>query len=178
MNNETDALIVVDFQNDFAHPEGSLYVTDAEQCVQVINQWLELFRQMKAKSYLTRDWHPEKHISFKTWPVHCVQNTWGARFYEGILYEFATLIVNKGEDIDQEQYSGFPALKQVLPETVENLIVCGLATDYCVKATVLDAVKAGYNVRVISDGIQGVNINPLDGANAILEMEKAGAEII
>lgn len=178
-----DALVVVDVQNDFAHPDGSLYVPGAMEAIPTIVEWLKKFEKKQLPIFLTMDWHPTRHISFDTWPEHCVQSTWGAEIHEALLdIGLVYKTVFKGVDPNEDQYSGFaPAngLGQKLNEhEVKRIFVVGLATDYCVKATVLDGLDNGFEVVVVSDGIAGVNVNPGDVSQAIKEMEDAGAVIL
>ncbi|MDR1832077.1 MAG: bifunctional nicotinamidase/pyrazinamidase [Fusobacteriaceae bacterium] len=185
------ALIVVDVQNDFC-AGGSLAVPDAEAILPVVNREIERFRKdLDAYVVFTKDWHPAAHSSFTTnspegiWPPHCVQGTVGAEIHPGVIGE-ADVVILKGEHPEVDSYSAFfdnnKAWKTGLDEwlrsrQVETLYVLGLATDYCVKFTVLDALSLGYDVRLIADGCRGVNVRPSDSADAIREMKAAGAVI-
>lgn len=179
INNKTDALIIVDVQNDFC-PGGALAVPEGDKIVPVINQLIQKFD----KVYTTQDWHPEDHISFKKqggiWPPHCVANTKGADFHPGLKVENAIHIF-KGTDKNKEAYSGFQGtdLSGKLKENgIRRIFITGLATDYCVKATALDGLKQGFEVVVISDAIKGVDVNPDDSKKALQEMKDAGVFII
>ncbi|MEM0053219.1 MAG: bifunctional nicotinamidase/pyrazinamidase [Nitrososphaeria archaeon] len=181
---EKDALIIVDVQNDFC-PGGALAVPEGDQIVPIINKYIEKFVSKNAIVVATRDWHPKNHVSFKEyggiWPVHCVQNTWGAEFHQMLRLPKNVIIISKAFESEVEAYSGFQRteLDKILKEKgVKHLFVSGLATDYCVKATVLDALKLGYEVYVLVDAIKGVNVRPTDSEDAINEMIKAGAKLL
>ncbi len=178
------ALIIVDVQNDFC-PGGALAVNDGDRVVDPIN---ELSHQFEAEGYpvvFTRDWHPENHISFKVnggqWPIHCVAGTIGAQFHKDLYFPPVSILVSKATESHQEAYSGFQGtglsswLKKI---GVEELWVAGLATDYCVKNTVLDAIKLGFSVKVLKKAIRAVNVSPNDGEQSINEMILNGAEMI
>jgi nicotinamidase/pyrazinamidase len=186
-----DALLIVDFQNDFT-PGGALPVNEGDRIAEPVNALAERFDLVIA----TRDWHPEEHGSFKgvevdpdrwdgtdppgIWPVHCVQDTEGAELHPALARASVDVIVDKGQSPDSQGYSGFQAtdLARLLRERgVNRLYVTGLATDYCVKNTVLDAVKEGFEVTVIEDAVRGVDVNEGDSARALEEMRRAGAEV-
>ena len=178
------ALIVVDVQNDFC-PGGSLAVQDGDQVVAPLNDMIKEFLDRGEPVFKTRDWHSAKTKHFAnyggTWPVHCVQGTRGAEFHPELSNDPRISIVSKGMDESADGYSGFDGthLAQVLREqNVEEVWVGGLATDYCVKQTVLDALKEGFRVKALSDAMRPVNVNPSDGEQAINEMREAGAEIV
>ena len=135
--------------------------------------------------FKTRDWHPAKTKHFAAyggiWPVHCVQGTRGAEFHPDLLDDPRITIISKGFDERADGYSGFDGtqLAQLLrDEAVEEVWVGGLATDYCVKQTVLDARRQGFDVKALADAMRAVNVNPKDGTKAIEEMKNAGAEIV
>lgn len=174
-----DALVVVDLQSDFC-PGGALAVPDGDKIVPVINRLIPKFE----KVFTTQDWHPVDHISFKaqggTWPPHCVVGTSGADFHPDLKVEGA-IRIHKGEESDREAYSGFQGTDledRLKDEGVKRIFICGLATDYCVKATVLDGIKSGFEVAVVADAVKGVEVKPGDSAAAIESMEDAGATII
>src|SRR2546423_15403331 len=175
-----DALIVVDVQNDFC-PGGSLAVPDGDAVVEPIN---ELAR--KAPLVIaTRDWHPPDHRSFAEqggpWPIHCVRDTPGAQLHAGIDASPITAIVDKGRDRYREGYSGFEAtdLEQLLrARDVDTVHVAGLALDYCVKATALDARRAGFDVVVHRDATRAVEVQPGDGDRAVSELLAAGVRVV
>jgi len=135
--------------------------------------------------FKTRDWHPARTRHFRAfggdWPIHCVQETPGAEFHPDLLDDPRITIISKGIDENADGYSGFDGtnLAQVLrEEDVQEVFVGGLATDYCVKHTVLDARREGFEVKALADAMRAVNLNPDDGARAVAEMRKAGAEIV
>ena len=189
---EKVALVVVDVQNDFADPDGSLYVTDGEEVVPVINAEIAKARAAGATVVYTQDWHPSDTPHFAKdggiWPVHCVQGTKGAEFYPGLKVEGP--VVRKGTG-GEDGYSGFTVrdpetgeegateLEPLLREKgIDRVVVVGLATDYCVKATALDSTTKGFATAVLTDAIRAVDLEPGDGEKAIAEMEAAGAEIV
>nr|CRH04610.1 Pyrazinamidase/nicotinamidase [Candidatus Magnetococcus massalia] len=176
-----DALIIVDVQNDFC-PGGALAVPDGDAVVPVINRWQQKMRAGGGVIIASRDWHPEDHVSFQElWPVHCVQGRSGAAFHPELQLGDEVLIVSKGEYPQLDSYSAFgaEALHPALQEKgVERLWVCGLALDYCVKATALDGVKAGFEVNLLESATRAVNIQPDDGAEAIKELLQAGVQIV
>lgn len=178
------ALIVVDVQNDFC-PGGSLAVTEGNEVVKPLNELMKEFLDRGEPVYKTRDWHPEKTKHFAiyggTWPIHCVQNTRGAEFHPDLLDDPRITVISKGFDERADGYSGFDGtqLAQLLrDEGVNEVWVGGLATDYCVKQTVIDGVRNGFKVKALADAMRPVNVNPEDGAKAIGEMKDAGAEIV
>jgi nicotinamidase/pyrazinamidase len=173
----TDALIVVDVQRDFC-PGGALPVPEGDQVVPAINRILGLGDWL---AVATRDWHPQDHCSFQPqgglWPVHCVAGTAGAAFHPGLEAMKLRRIISKATSRDTEAYSGFQGtgLTGLLKgQGIQRVCVCGLATDYCVKATALDARQAGLGVIVLEDAIRGVEIHPGDCARGLAEMTAAG----
>ena len=183
-----DALILVDVQNDFC-AGGSLAVKDADQIVPVLNRYLDQFSKAGAPIFATRDWHPEKTTHFNSgggpWPPHCIQGSRGAEFHPDLKLPADTVIVSAGMGPDEDGYSGFlgvddrgVTLVDLLRQRgVERIFVGGLATDYCVKHTVLDGLKEGFKVVLLTDSTRGVNLNPGDSERAIAEMAQAGAEV-
>jgi len=181
------ALIVVDVQNDFC-PDGALPVPTGDEIVPVINELTEKgnFDLIVA----TLDWHPENHCSFiengGQWPRHCVQNTLGAAFHPRLKVDKNWVIVKKAFLPEKDAYSGFEGkdglgrdLAKILKiHQIEKIVVVGLATEYCVKATALEGVKYGFEVEVIKKGIRAVNVRPNDEEKAIKEMKEAGIKII
>jgi nicotinamidase/pyrazinamidase len=176
----SDALIVVDVQNDFC-PDGALAVADGDAVVPVINGVLGKFETIA----FTRDWHPADHCSFSdeprfadgSWPVHCLRDTPGAAFHPDLRVPEDARIVDKATAIEPDAYSGFDGtdLADWLRERgVQRVFVCGLATDYCVKATALDAVRAGFDTVVITDACRAVDNPPGTGDAALRELESAG----
>lgn len=178
---DNSALIVVDVQNDFC-PGGALSVPEGDMVVPVLNICIKKFIEKGLPVYFTRDWHPENHTSFKSrggiWPPHCVQNTDGARFHTGLLIPHEATIISKGTDPGRDAYSGFQGTdlhSQLKKRDIKRLFVGGLATDYCVKSTVLDGLKAGFEVILLSDASKGVDVKPGDSQRAIDEMLREGA---
>lgn len=183
-NEKKKALIVVDVQNDFC-PGGSLAVADGNEVVAPLNELIEEFLDRGEPVFKTRDWHPASAKHFKihggVWPVHCVQDTSGAEFHADLADDSRITIISKGVAEDADGYSAFDGtqLAQLLRDQgVEELWVGGLATDYCVKHTVLDARREGFEVKALADAMRPVNLRPNDGAEAIAEMRAAGAEIV
>jgi nicotinamidase/pyrazinamidase len=181
-----DALIIVDVQNDFC-PGGSLAVAGGDEVVPVLNRAIGKFAKSGSPVFATRDWHPEKTSHFKiyggVWPVHCVQGTAGAKFHADLKLGKDVVVVSKGISPDEDGYSGFQAtdaagtrLAELLRrQGIERIFVGGLATDYCVKHTVLDGLMEGFKVMLLADAIRAVDLNPRDGEIAINEMVRAGA---
>ena len=183
-NNHKKALIVVDVQNDFC-PGGSLAVAHGDEVVAPLNKLISEFLDRGDPVFKTRDWHPAKTKHFAlyggTWPIHCVEGTHGAEFHQDLSDDPRVTIVSKGMDESADGYSGFDGtnLAQLLrEEDVREVWVGGLATDYCVKHTVIDALQEGFQVKALADAMRAVNVNPDDGAKAIAEMRDAGAEIV
>jgi len=179
---EDDALVIVDTQKDFC-PGGALPVPEGDTVIPVLNEYIMIFREAHTTIYATRDWHPSNHISFKeqggTWPAHCIQNTKGAEFHPDLRLPKGTVIISKATDPDKEAYSGFDSTnleKELRLKKVKRVFIGGLATDYCVKSTVLDAVKLGFETVLLEDAVRGVNVNPGDSEKATREMLAAGAK--
>lgn len=181
--NNDDALIVVDVQNDFC-PGGALAVSEGDRIVPGINTLLPRF----GTRVFTRDWHPADHCSFsdnprfvdKSWPPHCVAESLGAKFHPALEIPKDAIVIDKGTDTAKEAYSGFDetSLADVLrARHVVRVFVCGLATDYCVKATALDANKDGFETIVIEDLCRGVNIPTGSADAAINDMKQAGVQV-
>jgi len=177
---ERDALLVVDPQNDFC-PGGALAVPEGDQIFDNVNRLLPRFGHVLA----TQDWHPAKHSSFQPqggpWPVHCVQGSHGAAFHTWLHPERIQQVIQKGVDVGTDGYSGFAgtALATRLRDLgVERVVLCGLATDYCVRATALEALQNGFQAVVVTDAVAAVNVRPGDGRKALDEMQAAGAELV
>lgn len=185
MRFENAALVLVDFQNDFC-PGGPLAVKDGDKACAVAMQLLPLFDFVVA----TQDWHPVNHCSFQDqggpWPPHCVADTRGAALCPCIDPQALNAIIRKGTDPAREAYSGFDGadaqgtpLETILRSRgITTLFVAGLATDYCVKATALDARQRGFDVRVITDAVAAVNARRGDGDRALAELKKAGVRLV
>ncbi|WP_038180236.1 bifunctional nicotinamidase/pyrazinamidase [Vibrio rhizosphaerae] len=197
----TKALILVDVQNDFA-PSGALPVPQGDEIIPIINQLLPCFDHVIA----TQDWHPQGHSSFASehnktpgecielggvtqvmWPDHCVQGTDGAAFIPGLNTGAIDYIVQKGTNPNVDSYSGFFDNQRIQATGLEDYLrqngltdvyIVGLATDYCVKFTALDAVELGFNTWVIQDACRGVDMTPGDVENALSEMQSAGCTFI
>jgi nicotinamidase/pyrazinamidase len=174
-----DALIVVDVQHDFL-PGGALAVADGDRIFAPINALVPRFSRV----YATRDWHPANHSSFAAaggpWPVHCVAQTHGAAFDDRLHLSGVDVIVDKGTDVATDGYSGFAATtlaRDLREHGVARVFVAGLATDYCVKATALDAKAAGFDVVVLADASAAVNVTPDDEAAALRALDEAGVTI-
>ena len=177
------ALIVVDVQNDFC-PGGALAVERGDEVVEPLNRLIEEFLERGEPVYKSRDWHPPRTKHFAdyggTWPVHCVQNMRGAEFHKDLLDDPRVRVVSKGTG-DEDSYSAFDGTtlaEDLRRSGVREVWVGGLATDYCVKNTVLDALRAGFRVRALSDAMRAVNLQPGDDRKALAEMREAGAEIV
>ncbi len=176
------ALILVDIQNDFC-PGGSLAVPEGDQVVPVANRLMPYFPVVVT----TQDWHPPNHCSFQAqggpWPPHCVQNTRGAELHPELDRTYITDQVRKGFLAEKDAYSGFEGVDAhgrsldalLRTKGVHEVYVVGLATDYCVRATVLDALHLGFKTHAVVDGMRAVNVQPGDDRKALAEMEAAGA---
>ena len=186
------ALIVVDMQNDFADPKGSLSVARGLDTIPVVNA--AAWAAIRAGAFVayTQDWHPEHTPHFAQdggiWPVHCVGDAWGSAFHPDL--DVVGPSVHKGAN-GEDGYSGFtmrdPTTSAEIPteldallrvRSIERVVVCGLATDYCVMATALDAVRLGYQASVLLDGIAAVDLVPGDGDRALERMRAAGARLV
>lgn len=182
-----DALVIVDVQNDFC-PGGALAVSEGDEVVPVLNRCMDKFTKAGLPVFATRDWHPERTSHFNTdggpWPPHCIQDTEGGKFHPRLALGSNVVIVSKGMSPDADSYSGFQAVNAngvrlgdlLRARGVERIFVGGLATDYCVKHTVLDALKEGFKVVLLEDAIRGVDLKPDDSERAVEEMVRAGAE--
>jgi len=188
---ERTALIVTDVQNDFADPNGSLYVKGGEAILGFVNGEIARAREGGALVVYTQDWHPPSTPHFAkdggVWPVHCVMETWGADFFPGLSVEGP--VVRKGTG-GEDGYSAFSVrdpesgernttqLEGLLRErNIERVVIVGLATDYCVKETALDAVRLGFETVVLGEGARAVDLQPGDGERALQEVRGAGAKV-
>ena len=172
----SDALIVVDVQNDFL-PGGALGVAQGHRVLDPINRTMPLFDYVVA----TRDWHPREHPHFEEhggiWPYHCVQNTPGAQFSDRLDLTHVDEVLSKGAHTHSHGYSAFDATileERLRQRDVRRVFVCGLATDYCVKATALEAAANGFQTVVLTDAIAAVNLQPGDEEAALAEMQSHG----
>jgi nicotinamidase/pyrazinamidase len=179
-----DALLVVDVQNDFL-PGGALAVPHGDEVVPVLNVHLARFAREGLPVFLSRDWHPEDHCSFAIrggpWPAHCVAGTWGAGFAAALRIPDTTVIVSKATNANADAYSAFDDTgldRQLRDRGIRRLCVGGLATDYCIKATVLDALERGFAVSVLEDAVRAVDVHTGDGAAALSRLRSQGARII
>lgn len=173
-----EGLLVVDVQNDFC-PGGALAVPEGDKVVPVINQLMERFKVVVA----SKDWHPKQTVHFEKWPPHCVQHTQGAEFHPQLQHSRIQQVFLKGTGNKDDGYSAYEATNHDLREYlrskgVTELYVTGLATDYCVKASALDAVKNGFTTYVVTDAVAAVNVHPDDGANALEEIKNAGVKLV
>jgi nicotinamidase/pyrazinamidase len=175
------ALIVVDIQRDFC-PGGALPVTDGDKIIPTVNDLVRAFEEASLPVFFTRDWHPKNHMSFKAygglWPPHCIRNTPGANFHPSLTVPREAEVIDKGMPQAEDAYSGFQGtdLAQRLHSLhVGQIYVAGLATDYCVKNTVVDGVAKGFETCVITDCVKGVNLKPTDSAVALKSMLSQGA---
>jgi nicotinamidase/pyrazinamidase len=177
------ALIVVDVQNDFC-PGGALAVAHGDEVIAPLNKQIDEFLARDEPVYKTRDWHPQKTAHFAAyggiWPIHCVENTKGAEFHPALHDDPRITVVSTGLG-DSAGYSAFDQTdlaSRLHQQNVEELVVGGLATDYCVKHTVLDALHYGFKVKALKNAMRAVDLQPGDGERAIEEMRAAGAEIV
>jgi nicotinamidase/pyrazinamidase len=189
----TTGLVVVDLQNDFADPAGGLSVAGGDAIVPVVNREIAMATAAGATVAFTQDWHPETTPHFAKdsgiWPVHCVADTWGAELHPGVTVPEVAVRVRKGSN-GEDGYSGFttrdPTTGETAPTELESLlrdrgisrvVVVGLATDYCVKATALDAARLGFDTALLTDAVAAVDLAPGDGDRAIEEMRAAGVRL-
>lgn len=177
------ALIVVDVQRDFC-PGGALPAKEGDKVVPGLNRVIKAFDEAGLPIFFTRDWHPPDHRSFASqdgrWPPHCVQGSEGAKFHPGLNIPPKAQVVSKGTDPAAEAYSGFQGTDlewRLKTYGVTRIFVGGLATDYCVKETSLDARRAGFEVFVLKDCVRAVDAQKGDGARALIEIRKAGAKL-
>lgn len=181
---DNEVLIVVDLQNDFC-PGGALAVPEGDTIIPLVNELIPLFETV----VYTQDWHPENHISFsktpqftdRSWPPHCVADTSGAELHPRLIRAQNALFVHKGTDPQKEAYSGFQGteLVQTLKEkNIKIVYICGLATDYCVKHTALDAKHEGFEVNVIKDASKGIDIPPGTVEKTFQELEQANITLL
>jgi nicotinamidase/pyrazinamidase len=186
-----EALVIVDFQNDFT-PGGALAVPEGDRIAPALNRLASAYEHV----FATRDWHPEDHGSFEgveidrerwdgteppnVWPVHCVAGTEGAELHPELDRSKVDVVIDKGQDPHSQGYSGFQnteLAEQLRGIGVDHVVVAGLATDYCVKNTALDALEEGFDVTVVTDAARGVDVKEGDSERALEEVEKAGARL-
>ena len=183
------ALLIVDVQNDFC-PDGALGISGGDRIVPVVNRYIEIFKRKGLPIFFTRDWHPKTTSHFKkfggVWPPHCIQGTPGAEFHPDLDLPDGAVILSKGMDPEKDSYSVFQAkdpngtpFPDILKKAgITELYIGGLATDYCVKETSLDALSLGLKVKVLADAVKGVDLKPGDSEKAMEEMVSRGAEKI
>lgn len=186
--NDNAALVLVDVQNDFC-PGGALAVAGGDKVVPPLTLAAERFAAAGRPVFASRDWHPQQTSHFAAyggpWPVHCVQGTSGAAFHRDLRLPAAAQILSKGDDPQRDDYSaatahddkGVTLVELLRASKTHEVLVGGLATDYCVKATVLDLLAAGFAVTLLLDAIAGVDLQPGDSERALVEMQNAGAAV-
>ena len=178
------ALLLVDIQRDFC-AGGALAVPDGDAVVPVANRWIEQARAQHVPVIASRDWHPAQHASFRErggpWPPHCVQGTSGAEFHAELHVPADALVVSKGSEPDNDSYSDFDGTglaERLRALGVERLFIGGLALEYCVRATVLDALADGFEVHVLLEATRALEVHPGDADAALAEMTRAGAAVV
>jgi nicotinamidase/pyrazinamidase len=188
MKPERAVLLIVDLQNDFC-PGGSLAVTEGDTIIPQINRYIELFRAHGLPVIASRDWHPPVTDHFSRyggqWPPHCIQGSAGADFHPALRLPDDVTVVSKGSDPHRDDYSAMQAIlasgltleEQLRKNGVTQLYVCGLATDYCVKWSVLDALREGFGVTLLTDAVKGVELSPGDSLRAREEVAAAGGKL-
>jgi nicotinamidase/pyrazinamidase len=191
---ERTALLVVDVQNDFADPAGSLYVRGGESLIEFLNHKIDVAAAAGALIVYSQDWHPASTPHFQRdggiWPVHCVAETWGAAFHPGLRILPEAPVIRKGTG-GEDGYSAFSVrdplsgassptlLASLLRERdILRVVIGGLATDYCVRESALDARRLGFEVDVLRDGVRAVDLSPGDGERALAAIESAGGRVI
>jgi nicotinamidase/pyrazinamidase len=182
------ALLVMDMQIDFC-PGGSLAVAGGDTIIPLINRYVELFRQKDLPVYATRDWHPAETSHFSQfggkWPAHCVQGTTGAGFHPALRLPDNVIIISKGTDPQRDDYSplqvsnadGLTFADRLKKAGATHLYLCGMATDFCIRWSALDALHAGFKVTVLKDAVKGINLTPGDSERALEEISLAGGEM-
>lgn len=180
------ALLIVDIQNDFC-PGGALSIPEGDKIIPVVNEYIRIFAGAGFPVLASRDWHPERTAHFKefggVWPVHCVRDSTGAQFHPALKLPKDAVLLYKGVGTEEDSYSAFQArnangatlLSLLNIFGVNELYIAGLATDYCVRWSVLDALKEGFKAVVLLDAVRGVDLEPGDSAKALKEMAGAGA---
>lgn len=185
---ERSALLIVDVQNDFC-PGGALPARGGDGILPALNRHIAEARRRGVPIYASRDWHPTVTAHFEAyggeWPPHCVQHTRGAEFHPALELPSDTVVISKGDVADRPGYSAFdghtaegrPLADELRAQGIGLVYVGGIATDYCVKQTVLDAIAAGFRARVLADAITGIDVQPGDADRALTEMQSAGAQL-
>jgi nicotinamidase/pyrazinamidase len=179
--NNKDVLIIADIQKDFL-PGGALPIKEGDQIIPVLNDYAKIFNKANAKVLASRDWHPPKHISFTAqggqWPPHCVHETEGAKFSPDLKLPVGTKIVSKATDSGKEAYSVFDGTglgEELKSMGMKRIFIGGLATDYCIVNSIIDARKMGFDAVVLADATRGINVNPGDVDKAFETMRRTGA---
>lgn len=180
----SDALLIIDLQNDFL-PGGALGIPSADKILEPINDYTQFFEHAQASVILTRDWHPAYHCSFSAqggpWPDHCVENTYGAQISSAYKWPTQAWLVSKAMQQDKDAYSAFDETElaiQLRHCGIKRLFVCGLATDYCVLHSMLDALEENFECYLLGDAIDAVNLHHGDAQKAIEQMQTNGATLI
>jgi nicotinamidase/pyrazinamidase len=183
-----DGLLLVDPQNDFC-PGGSLAVADGDAVIPVLNAWVSAAQSAGVPIFVSRDWHPPRTTHFKeyggVWPPHCVMDTRGAEFHPDLRLTSDAVVVSKGMGETEDAYSAFAARDDsnillgalLKARNVNHLYIAGLATDYCVKNSALDALNHHLGVTLVPEGMRAVNLQPTDGEQALAEMRARGAQL-
>lgn len=183
------ALLIVDMQKDFC-PGGKLPVKQCKEVVSTLNEYIQIFQTKNLPILASRDWHPGETSHFQSgggkWPPHCVKNSPGAEFHPNLNLPDRAIIISKGMDPDIEGYTCFQGydknhisfIKVLNKENIDKIYIGGVATEYCVKSTALDAVEEGFNVNLLEDATEGVDMNPGDIKKAIEEMKKSGVKLV
>jgi nicotinamidase/pyrazinamidase len=186
--NTRSALLIVDVQNDFC-PGGALAAPEGDRILPALNRHIAQAVANAMPVYASRDWHPAATTHFRAfgglWPPHCVQGSPGAEFHPDLRLPASAIVVTKGDVVDREGYSAFDGrtpqgkslARDLQDRQIDILYVGGIATDYCVKQSVLDGVREGFTVRVLTDAITGIDVRPGDSGRALDEMQRAGAEV-
>jgi nicotinamidase/pyrazinamidase len=186
---DRSALLIVDVQNDFC-TGGALAVPGSEGVVAMLNRYIADAVAKDMPIYASRDWHPHDTSHFEpfggVWPVHCVQDSPGARFHPQLRLPPSTIVISKGQDAERHGYSalegrtadGTPFLEDLRRRAVTHLAVGGLATDYCVKHSAIDAADAGLDVTVLEDAIAGVDLQPGDSRRAVADMREKNVDVV
>ena len=189
MSEEKAALLIVDVQKDFC-PGGALAARGGDDIIPAINRHLADAREHEVAVYASRDWHPRETSHFKQyggeWPPHCVQGTAGAEFHPDLKLPADAVVISKGDDPAKPGYSAFDGhtssgkslAHDLRDRNVTRVDVAGIATDYCVKASALAALRAGFDVRVLTDAITGIDVNPGDADRALQELTGEGAQLV
>lgn len=180
-----DGLLIVDMQVDFL-PGGLLPLEDGLEIMPLINRWIAAAQEADVPVFASRDYHPSAHCSFEEhggpWPVHCVRGTEGGEIHPDVNLPSDAIVVDKGGDPEKEAYSAFDGTDlgdRMRSAGVNRVWVCGVALDYCVRASVLDGLKEpGLEIHLILDGTRGANVQPGDGERAVAEMQAAGAKVL